>query len=240
MKSWKQAFWLAKSEWKVSIVNIFLSWLILTIVTLIFLTSFNRYMEENYIGFDIFFLLVFSFGPFLFRSKYFQYKNVSGHIWASPTLIMQAQLPIPKDILAKSRLIIYFAYLLPFILTIFPIMYIGYSPIREVLSLPVYLVFVIIWICYCLYFGILLPASDVGDYATPKRMTYYFIFSFIIFFGIFIFFYKVLGYGIVAWTIRVAQNWPFLAIIISVILLVVSWKFMLFYMKKTMKKLDYM
>ena len=102
MKSWKQAFWLAKSEWKVSIVNIFLSWLILTIVTLIFLTSFNRYMEENYIGFDIFFLLVFSFGPFLFRSKYFQYKKVSGHIWASPTLIMQAQLPIPKNIRKRT------------------------------------------------------------------------------------------------------------------------------------------
>ncbi|MFD2130829.1 hypothetical protein ACFSKI_06210 [Pseudogracilibacillus auburnensis] len=66
MNTWKEAILLAKFELKSSQAQLFLCWLILTILSLIFLTSFKGYVEENYIGFDIFFLLVISLVSDLF------------------------------------------------------------------------------------------------------------------------------------------------------------------------------
>src|SRR5690625_134521 len=113
MKIWKQALWLANFELKASIVNILLCWFVLSFLGLIFLTSFNGYVENNYVGFDIFFLLIFSYAPYWLRSRHFQYQKISDRLYASPTWIMQRQLPIPKEILIKSRFLIYLAYLLP-------------------------------------------------------------------------------------------------------------------------------
>ncbi|MEI3611217.1 hypothetical protein [Pseudogracilibacillus sp. SO30301A] len=240
MKMWKQAFWLAKFEWKVSAVNIFLCWLILTMVSLLFLTSFSRYIRENYIVFDIFFILAFSIAPSWLRSKHFQYQKVSEQIWASPTLIMQSQLPIPKDSVVKSRLIIYLAYLLPFIITVFPILYFFHSGIREIMSLTAYFVFFILWLSIGLSFGMIMPASDVGDYVSPKIISFYMIVTGLIGFGVSLFFYNFLGYGIVAWTIKLAQTQCLPTIIVAIILIWISWKFWPYYMKKRMQKLDYM
>src|SRR5690625_7219200 len=123
MNTWKQAFWLAKFELKASIANIFLCWFILSILGFLFLTSFNDYLENNYAGFDIFFLLIFSYAPYWLRSSHFQCKKLSAHLYASPTLIMQIHLPIPQDTLIKSRLIVYLADLLPILFPIFLIFY---------------------------------------------------------------------------------------------------------------------
>lgn len=239
MNTWKEAILLAKFELKSSQAQLFLCWLILTILSLIFLTSFKGYVEENYIGFDIFFLLVISFGPFWFRSKQFQYRRISNRLWASPVLIMQNELPIPKEVIAKSRLIIYLAYLMPFIFTVFSFLYIFNGTVREMMDLFTYAAFVLIWILYALYFGMIMPSSDAGDYHTPTKMVVSFLISFSLGLGFILFFYQVLGYGIVAWTIMLAQDWAFVAIGISIILVIISWKALPIYMVKTMKKLDY-
>lgn len=240
MQTWKKAYQLAKFEWRASFANIFICWFVLTVFGLLFSTSFSGYLETNYAGFDIAFLLGFSFAPYLLRSNHFQYKKVSDHLYASPTLIMQTQLPIPKDIVAKSRLIIYLPYLLPFALTIFPILYIANSSVRDAMDAPAYIVFALIWVFYGLYMGIMLPASDAGDYVTPKIVVYYSLAAAAIFMGIITLFYLLFGHGIVAWTIILARDWPVPAIIISIILIFISWKYWPVHMKKTMKELDYL
>lgn len=240
MKTWKQALWLAKFEWKVSAVNIFLCWIILSVIGLLYLTSFSGYLENNYVGFDIAFLLGFSAAPYWFRSKHFQYKEVSDHLHASPVLIMQTQLPIPKDVLAKSKLITYLAYLLPFMLTIFPVLYFINDSIRTTMDLPSYIVFSLIWIFYGLTLGVIFPASDAGDYTSPKILFYYLLATSVVLMGLLLLFYFVFGYGIVAWTIMLAKDWTILVIITLVMLTIVSWRFWPYYMKKTMQKLDYM
>lgn len=240
MKTWKQALWLAKFEWKVSAVNIFLCWIILSAIGLFYLTSFSGYLENNYVGFDIAFLLSFSAAPYWFRSKHFQYKEVSDHLHASPVLIMQTQLPIPKDVLAKSKLITYLAYLLPFMLTIFPVLYFINDSIRTTMDPPSYIVFSLIWIFYGLTLGVIFPASDAGDYTSPKILFYYLLATFVVVMGLLLLFYFVFGFGIVAWTIMLAKDWTILVIITLVMLTIVSWRLWPYYMKKTMQKLDYM
>jgi len=240
MNTWKQAFWLAKFELKASIANIFLCWFILSILGFLFLTSFNDYLENNYAGFDIFFLLIFSYAPYWLRSSHFQFKKLSDHMYASPTLIMQIQLPIPKDALIKSRLIVYLAYLLPFMFTIFPIFYMMNSPIRDSIDIPTYLIFVLIWISYGLYFGIIVPASDTGQYITSKIMLYHLLIFFVIVMSLIVLFYLLFEIGIVAWTMMLAQDWALLTTVISIGLVILSWKFWSNQMKKTIKKLDYL
>lgn len=240
MNEWKQAFSLAKFELKVSIVNILLCWFIMTFFSLIFFTSFSSYIENNYVGFDIFFVLGLSFIPLFFRSKHYQYQKYGDEFYASPTFIMMTQLPIPKGVLVKSRLLITFVYLLPFMVTIFPIIYLFIPGISEVMGLPAYGTFFIIWLSLIIIFGMMLPASDPGDKVTILIMTVYFIVTFLILFIIISFFYQILGYGIVAFVIHLASNWALISIVVSIVLVFVSWKFWTYHMTKTAKKLDYM
>lgn len=239
METWKQALWLAKFELRKSAVNIFSCWIVLSIFAFIYLTSFKNYLESNYVGFDIFFLFIFIFAPFWLRPKHFQYKKISGHVYASSTLVMQTQLPIPKIALAKSRLLIYIAYFLPYTLTAFTFYYLLDSSFRAQIDPQTYIIFVLIWICYGLYFGISLPASDAGDYMNTKTVFYYFLLTFAIIMALFLLFYLVFEYGIVAWTLMLAREWPIPTIFISVLLTTTSWKYWISHMEKSIKKLDY-
>src|SRR5699024_5292369 len=170
METWKEAFWLAKFELKKSLVNLFFGWLALSLFGTLFLMNFNSYFEPDnkYFGYDFIFLYLFGFGPSMVRAKLFQYQQVNGQLWTSPTLVMQLQLPIPKKSLVKSRLITYCAYLFPFIVTVFTILYLFDSELSAAISAQSYLAFVFIWLAYSFVFGMIMPASDVGDYITTK------------------------------------------------------------------------
>lgn len=238
MNDWKQAIFLTKFEIKTSAINILLSWFIVTFFSLIFLTSFNSYIEKNYYGFDIYFLTILTFVPFLFRPKHYQYQKVGEEFYASPTFIMMNQLPIPLKTLAKSRLLITFVYLVPLLLVIFPLMYLipGVSQVMDILS---YIAFSIIWVLIALNLGMMLPASDSGDKTSAKITALYFV-GVWLFLMIFIgFFHHFIGYGIVAWTIYLAENWALTTIIILIIITIISWKFWQRKMIKKLKKLDY-
>lgn len=240
MNEWKQAIFLAKFELKTSLVNILLSWFVITFFSLIFLSGFSSYMEKNYYGFDIYFLIVFSLAPFLFRPKHYQYQKYSDGLYASPSFIMMTQLPIPKKVLAKSRLLITFVYIVPLVITIFPLMYLFIPGVKDVMDLPTFISFSVIWFFIIFTLGMMLPASDPGDKVTAKKAALYFVGAWLllnVFIGLF---HHFIGYGIVAWTIYVAKHWALLAIAIFIIIAMISWKFWERYMIKKSKKLNYM
>ena len=240
MKIWREAWVLAKHELHASAIQMLISWLLLSCLGLLFLTSFTSYLDENYIGFDIMFLFLFSYGPYLTKARHFQYNKVFGRVWASPVLVMQLQLPIPLNILVRSRLLIYLTYFVPFFCFTFVMMYIANSQLNGILSLSEYLVFFFIWLAISLFIGIILPASDVGDFITPMVMIRSIIIIFLCLFIPIAFFYGILNIGIVAWTIHFATTTPFLALSFSLIILIIISLFWPYYMKKTVRKLDYM
>lgn len=238
MTEWKDAYWLAKVELKTSIVNLLLGWVIFSVGTAIVLILYNNFTSPDPYH-DIIFLILVSSGPFLLRKSAFKYQQGSDKLWVSPTVPMQLQLPISKNILAKSRLITYTAYLGPFLVVLFSLFYLLDSELSQ-MSLLSYIAFCFIWIAFAFTFGMINPASDAGSYFTPIKIFIWIIFVLIIIVLPFYYFYKVLGGGIVLGSAMLAEKWPFLSIFISIVFFISGWKFWSYYMRKTMKKLDYM
>src|SRR5699024_5401438 len=123
---------------------------------------------------------------------------------------------------------------------VFPILYIVNGAVNDAMNPSNFMVFALMWFCYTFYVGISLPASDAGDYVTPKKMFSIFLVGFPVAMGVILFFYMRLEYGVVAWTIMLAKEWPIHSIILSMLLVLISWKFWIGHMKKTIKKLDFM
>src|SRR5699024_932554 len=186
------------------------------------------------------FIVLFSSAPFLFRAKHFKYNKVSGNLWASPTFIMQSQLPIPKKTLFKSRFIIYAVYYVPATIFIFFISYIISDDLRTFLSPSTYIIFTVIWFLAGLSLGIVYPASDVGNIVTPKIT---FVYMIMLAAGgglILLFFRLVIGTGIISFTIFLSNEHGGLAMIVCLILFICSWIYWPYYMDRKMKKLDYL
>lgn len=240
MNTWKQTLRLASLELKTSPIRLILCWTFLPLFCLIFLTGFQSYLDNHYMGYDAFFIILFSFAPYYFKSQFFQYRKVYDHLWASPVLLMQLQLPIPKNILVKSRLVIYLVYWVPFISISFLLFYLASDAIKLTFDMPTYITFFIIWFAISFAIGIILPASDVGDYVTTKTWIYYTIGLALFLLVLLLFFHLYLEFGIVAGTVQLAEGLPILSIILAILLILSSWKFWQVSMIKKMNKLDYM
>lgn len=239
MKHSKRAFSLAFLEIKTSILYLLLFIPVFVVFTLLFTTSFSPYLKANNVGFDFLFILIFSVIPIWLRNKHFQIQKIQGSVWASPTYVMQMQLPIPTQILAKSRLITYLFFSIPFHALLLLLIYL-FTPALQVTLTPfVYFSFSIIWICFGVYGGLIMPASDVGDIITVKTMTISSIGLITGFIIALTFFHLVLGYGIVYWTIMIAQNYPLSSIILSIFLAILGFRFWQQMMIRKTKQFDY-
>lgn len=240
MQDWKQAYWLAKFEWKASKRAFIWLFLFFAFMALFFLPSFSDYLGNDFAGFDLFFILLFSLSPAWLRTKEFQYKKISGELWASPSLIMLAQLPISKNVLTKSRFIAYFAYSFPFQLLMLIALY-AINPEFQVMLSPVsHIAFAIIWLAIGIYVGFLMPASDAGDRVNTKIMTFYSIVLIIGGLLFFTFIHLIFDNGPVYLTIIAAQNWPLLSSVVSILLAFLGFHYWQHYIKKTMEKWDYL
>ncbi|MEI3611216.1 hypothetical protein [Pseudogracilibacillus sp. SO30301A] len=238
MTEWKDAYWLAKVELKKSLVNLLLGWIIFSVATFIVLILYNN-MNSPDPYHDIIFLILVSSGPFWLRNKAFKYQQGSDKLWFSPTIPMQLQLPISKNILVKSRLITYTAYLGPFLVVLFSLFYLLDSELSK-MNLLSYIAFCFIWVAVTFAFGMITPAGDAGNYVTAISMIISSLFVIIVVVIPFYYFHLVIGGGIVLWTATLAEKWPLLATFVSIVFIVIGWKFWPYYMKKKMKKLDYM
>jgi len=238
MTEWKEAFWLAKIELKKSIANLLLALFTFSLAIFIVLMLYNNFNSPDPYH-DVIFFILLSSGPFWLRNKAFKYQKMTDKLWFSPTIPMQLQLPISKDILVKSRLIIYIAYLAPFLIVLFPMFYLLDSELSR-MNLLSYIAFCSIWIAFSFSLGMITLAGDVGNYVTAIRRIIHSLFVLLVAVIPFYYFYLVLGGGIVLRTAMLAAKWPLLTILISIIFIIIGWKFWPYFMKKTMKKLDYM
>ena len=240
MQTWKLAFRLAMFELTNHKRSFLWALLYYILFACFFIAISDLYLENGNVVFDALFLMLFTFAPVWLEPKEIRIQKISGDLWASPMLVMCRQLPISKDILIKSRFIIYFFYSFPYQLLFLIVLYIFSADLQANLSPLSFIVFLVIWLSFGIFGGYIMPTSDVGDVADSKKMWFYGI---AIYGGavVLLFIYQfVFQYGIVHWTIIFAQKWPLLSTIASILLAIFGFKHWEHYMKKTMNKMDYL
>lgn len=240
MKSWKEALWIAKFELKESKLSFLFLLLFFPFITLGLITMFESYLDINFVGIDFFFILSFTFFAIWTKPKYFQVQQLSDELVASPAMLMLQQLPVRKDIIVKSRFIIYFVYSVPPQILLLIALYFFTPSLHGMMGISSYLSFAIIWLSFGVYVGGIVPASDAGDKASRLKGAVYgvlMLIGLIAFFTLFILFSK---HGIVHWTVIFAQKWPLLSSSLSIIIAFIGLNYWQKYMRKMMEKLDYL
>ncbi|MFD2629722.1 hypothetical protein [Oceanobacillus kapialis] len=243
MSEWLQAYRIAKLELQKSVLGFLQGLFLTTFVTIFLITSLSSYLDNGYVGFDFFFLLLFSVGLIWAKPKEFQLQKVNGDLLASPIFMMQLALPIKRSILIKSRFIIQFVYSFPFQL-LFLIAFYIFSPINDTFSISGYLAFMVFWLLIGMFFGCALPSADAGDSSKLTTTTIGSIFSsillLIISIAVLIAVHASTGEGPVYWSIKTIERWPLLAIGIAILLTLTTMAYWLSYMQKRLAKQDYL
>ncbi|MEN2767156.1 hypothetical protein [Ornithinibacillus xuwenensis] len=240
MQVFKQAIWLAKFELKLSWVSFIFLFLYYSLFTLLFVQGFNV-TEEQFVGLDIFFLLLFLFSPTWFRPKAFQYQQISGSLWAAPGAMMGLYLPLKKQVIVLKSLIVYMLLSIPFQLYTFITLYVFSPGLQKAMTLDAYIAFAIIWIAFGIYVGFMAPAIDIGTRITSTRLTFLLsILVLAIIILLILFFPYFFKHGVVGWTIILATKWPLLSIIVSIVVAVIGFNYWRSKMAKVMKQMDYL
>lgn len=240
MNDWKEAFWLAKFELKKLKLGFVLLALMAIMFSMFFATVIPKNMERSTVMLDIFFFIVFGFGTAWIKPKEFNHQKIGGDFWASPFFITLRQLPIQKDVLIKSRFIIFFAFAVPYYLGISILTY-AFSPdLRAALDLKEYFAFIMIWIGIGIHLGASFPASDVGYRLSTVNFVLYIFALFFGFMFIFTIFNVLYGNGFVPLTMLMAEKWPLVSIIASVLFAAIGVLYSQKYMSKKIEKMDYL
>lgn len=237
MDTWKDAFWLAKMEWKKSWIGILWLLLILLAIAVMYTVVWKDGDQLPSIFIDIAFLLLFGLVPYTIRSKELQYQKVDGEIWGSPFFMMLNTLPIEKEVLMKSRLVQALFPSLPFQL----LFLIFFSPrLLETMSIIEYLAFMLIWLVFGISSAFTYAASDVGDRVTPMKLL---MWGVIIYGGvtlILVWLYVKTDTGIVGLSMEAAKVFPIWSMAVSAVITVSGYYYCKYYMVKQMKKIDYL
>lgn len=240
MSEWKQAYRLAVFEITASMKTYLLIMAFYIAMSLIFMLSFDFYLEGEINFFDLLFLLIFFMFPTWMKSKEFQMRKMDGNLWTSPSIIMLQQLPIPKKVIIKSRFIIHAVYSFPFQLILLIAMPLMSENFRDTMTPLAFIAFVMIWMSLSIAVGFMMAASEAGGNFKTKAIVLSFIYLLI---GVIIFYFLfplLSGNGFVEWTISLAEDWTLLSILMAVFLSVGGWKYWQTDMRKTMKKTDYL
>lgn len=240
MKCWKEALWLAKFELKESKLSFLFLLLFFPFITLGIITMFESYLDINFVGIDFFFILSFTFFAIWTKPKYFQVQQLSDELVVSPAMFMLQQLPVGKDIIVKSRFIIYFVYSVPPQILLLTFLYLFTPAIQGMMGISSYLSFAIIWLAFGVYIGGIVPTGDAGDKASRGKVAVYGVLLLIGLIAFFTLFTLLSEHSIVHWTIIFAQKWPLLSSALSIVLAFIGLNYWQSYMKKMMGKLDYL
>ncbi|MFK4996671.1 hypothetical protein ACI2OX_01450 [Bacillus sp. N9] len=131
MESWKQALWLVKFECKAYKKSMFSILLIYVASLLVLVYSLESDIEPLD---DLFFVSIFWFMFYFTRPKEMQLQKMSGEFWGVPYFVVLKQLPIPKDVLIKSRFLQYYITSVPAHLFILILLFISSTMLRDALS----------------------------------------------------------------------------------------------------------
>src|SRR5690554_114404 len=241
MREWKQAFSIAKLELKASLLSFLFALAFVLFITAIIASTLDSYLDNGYAGFDLLFILIFTFAPVWTKRKEFQIQMIR-NLLVSPIVVMQNQLSITKEVLVKSRFIIHFFYSFPYQLIAVIVLY-AYSPLQHMLSFGEFIAFAVIWIAFGVYVGYSIPYSDVGQKSKFHSDTLMSVVGFILLIGVLMFLsfaHLLFGNGIVYWSIALVQKWPIFSSIFSILLAIAGFYHWKFYMKKQMSTIDYL
>lgn len=237
MDTWKNAFWLAKMEWKKSWIGISSLLFILLVIAVIYTFVWNDVDQLPSIFIDVAFLLLFGLVPYTIRSKELQFQKMDGEIWGSPFFMMLNTLPIDKEVLMKSRLVQALFPSLSFQL----LFLILFSPrLLESLGIMEYIAFMLIWLVFGISSAFTYAASDVGDRITPMMLL---VWGILIYGGvtfILVWFYVKTDTGIVGLSMEAAKVFPIWSMAVSAAIAVSGYYYCKHYMVKKMKKIDYL
>lgn len=239
MNPWKKAFQLSLLELRESTRGFLTLIFFYAIITLYLIISMPSYLEKNFLGVDILFLIAFSLAPTWARPKHFQIQK-SQHGFIVPSVIMLQHLPIPKDIILKSRIIVHSLYTLPVQILLLLFLYLLSEPLQDMMSFGTYLVFMTIWLMFGIYVGGMFLVGDMGDDTPLLKSIMYTILLLIITVSVLLAINLISAFGIVNWTIIFAKDWPMISTIVSIILAWLGSIYWYRYMKTQLKKLDYM
>lgn len=235
----KRTLQIMKPELKILKISYLWIFLFYTLYTILFIFGIDA-QKDRFAGLDIFYLMLFVFGPVWFRPKELQIQKPSGDTWASPLTIMNLQLPIERKIIVLKSILFYFLGSFPFQVYMFVILY-SFSPeIRSELDFISYLSFAIIWLSFGIYFGYSTLPIEVGY--KIKNSVLNTILSLLLL-GIsaliiiaFPFFFT---YGIVEWTIIIASKWPIISAVISIVAAIIGYNYWKNKMLKLIKQADF-
>jgi len=240
LDNWKQAFWLMKFELKKSFSAIVLLMLMTIFSIYFFKMFFEFYRDTGIIIYELFFLIVFGIAAIWAKPKEFQYQKINDRTWGHPYFMTLSQLPINRDILVHSRFLIYYLYSIPFHVLVLLFGYLFTPALQEMINIPSYMVFSLIWLSYGITIGSVFPAVDAGDYITMLRSV---LTTIPLFFGIvvaLILIQRWTGDGIVTWTIIAANEWPILSTLVSLLVAGGSTMYWRRNMKNRIRKVDYL
>lgn len=237
METWKEAFRLAKFEWKHSKKHALISALGLVVVYFLLISTKVNHFEEGAMGIDFFFVLIFSgILSQLARPQNFQMQKFTNSNYRAPFLVALNHLPVTKQTIATYRLITYFITMSAFN----GLLLIGlYPAFMETMDLNTYIAFAIIWFCVGIYLGGATPAFEAGS-NLGWNIFYACIFGPIIFFLYIFAFYKWYENGLISWTIWIANEFPVLSATTSFFFALVGWKFWEKVMLKRLNRTDYL
>ncbi|MBA9026775.1 hypothetical protein [Peribacillus huizhouensis] len=236
----KQALWLAWFEIKKSIGKVILLMIFMFLpFTAFLITSLHDYLEKNIVMFDYIFLLAFALAAAWVRPKGFQLDKLTDGMYGSPFFVFLNQLPIQKDVLVKSRFIVYFVYSVPFQLLLLVLLY-SFSPeLRAFMPWYSYLVFSIIWLSFNAYWGLVYPVADAGEKATTTTVAFSSILLVIVGMFVPLIIAVYTNYGIVGWTMFAAKRWPIISSALSIIAALYGLSYWKHSMKKKIDRNDY-
>ncbi|MEK3889169.1 hypothetical protein [Bacillus sp. FSL K6-3431] len=242
MESWRQALWLVKFELRAYRKNMFFAMLpsLLLYFAIVYTLESDK-VNDGSISMldDILFVTIFWFAVVWMKPKEFQYQKLAGKFWASPYFVMLKQLPIPKDILIKSRFLQYYVTSIPVHLLVLMMIFISSPTIRDLLSPGEYIAFSLIWLSSGMVMGGVFPASESGEYNSKLKLVIYTIISIVVFLGGFIALYIFTGEGLVYWSIVAANKWPILSASFSICIAVAFMIYWPHYMRKNIERIDY-
>lgn len=240
MKINKDALWLAKFEIKKSRNAIIIQLVMLFGVTAFLLAALPAYFESGgIVGVDLYFLIAFGCTVCWLKPKEIQIQKLDDDTWASPFFVFLNQLPIKKEVLIQSRMIVFFTYAVPFYFFVLVLLYCFSSPLKDALPFHSYLVFSLIWTGYGISFGLAFPASEAGQKLSLFKQIVFTIALFTISTVILIIFTILYGKGLVYFTIQAAKNWPLISIILSIAAILLSVKYYRGYMHRKIAEVDY-
>lgn len=239
MNEWKQAYRLASFEIKASLRSLLLLLVFYIAASMIFMQSFDVYLNGEFQFFDLLFMLIFFMFPAWMKNKEFQMQKLDGDLWTSPSIVMLQQLPVTQNVIVKSRFIIHAICSFPLQLVLIISMPLLSENFREMMTPLAYVSFVLIWFALSIAVGFIMAASEAGGNFNTKALVMSFVYFFL---GIGAIFVLLLlsNEGFVYWTIVAAAEWTVISGLIAIILIVAGWKYWQMDMKKAMKKTDYL